>query len=313
MRLSTQQKKIALLLLALILIFLPFFIKSQHLMHIFILAGLESIVVMGFIAQYNVKLITFCTAAFWGIGAYISGVLSTKYGLNFWPCLALAGIGTALFAFVLGSFVIRAGWVTFLMISIVLGEVFIEDWGHLFMGGGGVGIANIPRPSIGSFVLVSKSSYYYLTLGLTSVCALIFVAFYKSAVGKAWAAINQSPELAASIGINIFKYRMIAYVAAAFTTGLSGSLYAHYSCYLVPQTFGILRSLYLSINAAVGGLYFFISGPVVGSVIMKALPEYLRVTDKYEPIFEGAMIILIALFFRKGILSIFWKGTSRSL
>jgi branched-chain amino acid transport system permease protein len=313
MRSSAHQKKIGLLLAGLILIFLPFVIKSQHLMHIIILAGLESIVVMGFVAQHNVKLITFCTAAFWGIGAYISGFLSTKFGLSFWPCLALAGIGTALFAFVLGSIVIRAGWVTFLMISIVLGEVFVEALGHMSVVGGWDGITNIPRPAIGSFVFVSKSSYYYLTLGLTSVCALIFVAFYKSAIGKAWTAINQSPELAASIGIDIFKYRMIAYVAAGFTTGLSGSLYAHYSCYLVPQTFGILRSLYLSINAAVGGLYFFISGPVVGSLIIKAVPEYLRITDKYEPIFEGAMIILIALFFRKGILSIFWKGTARSL
>jgi branched-chain amino acid transport system permease protein len=313
MQLSEYKKGIALLIAGLILIPLPFIIKSQHLMHILILAGLESIVVMGFVAQHNVKLITFSTAALWGIGAYISGFLSTRFGLNFWVCLPLAGIGTALFAFVLGSLVIRAGWVTFLMISIVFSEVFVETLGHLSVLGGWDGIAGIPRPAIGSFVFMSKSAYYYLTLGLTSVCALIFAAFYKSAIGKAWTAINQSPDLAASVGIDIFKYRMIAYVAAAFTTGLSGSLYAHYSCYLVPQTFGILRSLYLSINAAVGGLYFFISGPITGSIIIKALPEYLRITDKYEPIFEGAMIILIALFFRRGVLSFFRRGTARSL
>jgi branched-chain amino acid transport system permease protein len=313
MRLSAYQKRFILLFVGLILIFLPFVIKSQYLMHLLILVGLESIVVMGFVVQHNVRLISFSTAALWGIGAYISGLLSTKFGLNFWPCLVLAGIGTALFAFALGSIVIRTGWVTFLMISIVLGEVFVEALGHMSAVGGWDGISNIPRPAIGSFVFMSKSAYYYLTLGLTSICALIFAAFYKSAIGKAWTAINQSPDLAASVGIDIFKYRMIAYVVAAFTTGLSGSLYAHYSCQLVPQTFGILRSLYFSISGAVGGLYFFIFGPIAGSIIMKALPEYLRITDKYEPIFEGAMIILIALFFRRGVLGLFRRGIGRSL
>jgi branched-chain amino acid transport system permease protein len=313
MQLSGYQKKLALLFMGMILIFVPFIIKSQHLMHIFILAGLESIIVMGFVAQHNVKLLNFSTAAVWGIGAYISGLFSTKFGMSFWLCLPLAGIGAALFALVLGSLVIRAGWVTFLMISIVLGEVFVEALGHSSIVGGWDGIANIPRPIIGSFVFMSKGSYYYLVLGLTSVCALFFTAIYKSAIGRAWTAINQSPELAASIGVDIFKYRMIVYVAAAFTTGLSGSLYAHYSCYIVPPTFGILRSLYISISAAVGGLYFFISGPIVGSVTMKAIPEYLRIADKYEPIFEGVVIILIALFFRKGLLGIFRRGTTRGL
>lgn len=313
MRLSGHLKIPSLVLAGVILIFLPFVIKNQHLMHIIILASLESIVVMGFVAQHNLKLITFCTAAFWGMGAYISGFLSTKLGLSFWSCLPLAGIGTALFAFILGLIVIRSGWVTFLMISIVLGEVFVEALGHMDIVGGWDGITGIPRPAIGTFVFVSKGAYYYLALGLTSLCAVIFAAFYKSAIGKAWTAINQSPELAVSVGINIFKYRMIAYVAAAFTSGLSGSLYAHYLCFIAPPTFGILRSLYLSINAAVGGLYFFISGPIIGSIILRAVPEYLRITDKYEPIFEGAVIILIALFFRRGVLGFFRKSALRGL
>ena len=313
MQLSKYRKGILFLFAALVLIFLPFIVRSQHLMHILILAGLESIVVMGFIAQHNVRLITFSTATFWGMGAYISALLSTELGLNFWFCLPLAGLGSALFALALGSLVIRAGWITFIMISIVFSEVFVEAVGHISVLGGWDGITGIPRPTIGAFVFVSKSSYYYLTLGLTSICGLIFVALYKSEIGKAWTAINQSVELAASVGIDLVKYRMIAYVVAAFTTGLCGSVYAHYSCYIVPRTFGILRSLYISINAVVGGLYFFISGPITGSIIMKALPEYLRITDKYEPIFEGAMIILMALFLKRGVLGIFRRRTARGL
>lgn len=304
MSLSTYQRRFILIGILLIIIFLPLIISSQHLMHIFILAGLECIVVMGFVAQYHVRLLTFCTATFWGLGAYASGFLSTQLGMSFWVCLPLAGVIAGFFAFLIGLLVIRAGWVTFLMISVVIAEVFVEALGHMNLVGGWDGLGRIPRPAIGSYVFLSKASYYYLTLALVAVCVLIFKGFYNSAIGKAWTAIGQSSDLAESVGINISKYRMIAYVTAGFTSGLSGSLYAHYLGYIVPPTFDIVRSLYISINAVVGGLGFVISGPIIGSMIIRAIPEFLRIADKYQPVFEGSLIILCALFFRKGIIGV---------
>ena len=292
------------------LISLPSIIKSQHLIHIFIVAGLECIVVMGFVAQYHVRLLTFCAATFWGLGAYASGFLSTKFGVNFWLCLPLSGIITSFFALLIGFLVVRAGWATFLMISVVIAEVFVEAIGHIGLLGGWDGMGRIPPPAIGSYVFLSKASYYYLTLGLATMCVLIFTGFYKSAIGKAWTAIGQSSDLAESVGVNIFKYRMIAYVIAGFTSGLSGSLYAHYFRYIAPTSFDIVRSLYVSINAVVGGLGFVISGPIIGSIIIRAVPEWLRITDKYQPIFEGLVIILCALFLRKGIMGALSKYVS---
>ena len=307
MALTTFQRRFVLLGISLILLLLPIYISSQHVMHIFIIAGLESIVVMGFIAQYHVRLLTFCTATFWGLGAYVSGFLSTQWGISFWFCLPLAGMMAGFFAFLIGLLVIRAGWVTFLMISVVIAEVFVEALGHLYLVGGWDGLSRIPRPAIGSYVFVGKASYYYLTFGLVVVCILIFRGFYNSAIGKAWTAIGQSSDLAESIGINLSKYRMIAYVTAGFTSGLSGSLYAHYFGYIAPPTFDIVRSLYISIDAVVGGLGFVISGPIIGSVIIRAIPEFLRITDKYQPVFEGTLIILCALFFRRGIIGALLK------
>jgi len=262
---------------------------------------------MGFIAQYHVRLLTFCAATFWGLGAYTSGFLSTKFGINFWFCLPLSAIITSFFALLIGLLAVRAGWVTFLMISVVIAEVFVEAIGHIGLLGGWDGMGRIPRPAIGSYVFLSKASYYYLTLGLATVCVLIFMGLYKSAIGKAWTAIGQSSDLAESVGVNIFKYRMIAYVTAGFTSGLSGSLYAHYFSYIAPTSFDIVRSLYVSINAVVGGLGFVISGPIIGSIIIRAVPEWLRITDKYQPIFEGLVIILCALFFRKGVMGVLSK------
>ncbi|HXZ94752.1 MAG TPA: branched-chain amino acid ABC transporter permease, partial [Dehalococcoidia bacterium] len=181
-------------------------------------------------------------------------------------------------------------------------EVFVELLGHITLLGGWDGITGIPKAAIGSFFFLSKTSYYYLTLALIGVSILIFYALYRSPIGKAWTAIGQSIDLAASVGINIFRYRMAAYVASGFTAGLSGSLYAHYMTYLVPSTFDITRSLQLAISAVVGGLRSFIAGPIIGTVIMEIFPELLRITDKYEPIFVGFLIILCTLFFRRGVL-----------
>jgi len=310
---KNYQKRLILVVVSITLLLLPCFIRSQHWLHVLILAVLESIVVMGLIAQYKVKLVTFCSATFWGIGAYISGLLSTRCHFDFWLCLPLSAIGTAVIALILGLVVLRAGWVTFLMLSIVIAEVFVEAIGHLPPLGGWDGITGVPYPAIGSFVFLSKTSYYYLTIGLFAVCVLIFYAFYRSPIGTAWLAIGQSSDLAASIGVNLFRYRMAAYVAAGFTSGLSGSLYAHYSSYLVPNTFDILRSLYMSISGVIGGMNFVVVGPVVGSFVMKGLPELLRITDKYEPIFVGVMIILCALFFRKGVVGMFSERMMRAL
>lgn len=301
------------LFVALMLISLPFIIKSQHWMHLIILVGLESILVVGFVVQYKVRLLTFCAATFWGIGAYMSGILSKRWDIDFWLCLPLSGIGTALIAFIIGILVVRAGWVTFLMISVVIAEIFVEALGHIQIFGGWDGIIGIRRPAIGSFVFLNKISYYYLTLGLVGICLLIFYAFYRSPIGIAWTAIGQSEELAASVGVNLFRYRMTAYVAAAFTAGLSGSLYAHYAGYLVPDTFNIVRSIYISISAVIGGLQFVIAGPIVGTFITKALPELFRITDKYEAIFVGTVIILCVFFFRKGLLGILAKRITRGL
>jgi branched-chain amino acid transport system permease protein len=305
--LSNFQRRSIVAGILLIILFIPLIVSSQHLMHIFVLAGLESIVVMGFVAQYRVRLLSFCTATFWGLGAYFSGFVSTQWGISFWFCLPLAGVMTGVFAFLIGLLVIRSGWVTFLMISVVIAEVSVEALGHINLVGGWDGLGRIPRPTLGSYVFLSKASYYYLTFALVAVCVLIFKGFYNSAIGKAWTAIGQSSDLAESVGINVWKYRMIAYVTAGFTSGLSGSLYAHYTGYIVPPTFDIVRSLYISINAVVGGLGYVISGPVIGSVIIRAIPEFFRITDKYQPIFEGFLIILCALFFRRGIIGVLSK------
>lgn len=299
-----------LLISCLIIISLPFFVKNQRWLHIVILAGLESIVVMGFVLQHKVRLLTFCPTTFWGIGAYISGVLAINYHINFWLCLPLAAIGTALIAFLVGSVVVRAGFVTFLMISIVIAEIFVEVLGHIGTVGGWEGISGIPAPAIGSFVFLSKLPYYYITFGLVGICALIFYALYRSPIGKAWTAIGQSGGLAASIGVNLFRYQLVAFVIAGFTSGLSGSMYAHYSGYVVPSTFDIMRSLYVAISAAIGGLHFVIVGPIIGTFIIKALPEVFRITDKYEPIFVGVMIVLCARFLQEGVLNVLLKRTA---
>jgi branched-chain amino acid transport system permease protein len=132
----------------------------------------------------------------------------------------------------------------------------------------------------------------------------VFYALYKSRIGRAWTAIGSSVRLAEAQGINVYRYRLAAAVIACFFAGVCGAFYAHYQNLLVPNTFSFLLSIYVQMYALIGGLGFFIAGPIVGAGVMVFLPESLRVAEQLQPIFFAILIILIVIFLPGGILSI---------
>ena len=117
-------------------------------------------------------------------------------------------------------------------------------------------------------------------------------------------AIGLNPRLAESIGVNIFRYRLWSFVIASAIAGLAGSFYAHYIGAVIPNSFDVFKTIYLHIFAILGGVDFAILGPIVGSVVMTFVPEFLRITKEIEPIVTGLLVILIILFLPKGLLSL---------
>jgi branched-chain amino acid transport system permease protein len=218
--------------------------------------------------------------------------------------MPIAGLASALFALFVFVPALRAGPLVFFGMSLVSSFIVMEVLGTVEFFGGWEGLMDIPSPSIGSFTFFSKTSYYYLVLALLLVNIAVFYALYKSRIGRAWSAIGSSVRLAEAQGINVYRYRLAAAVIACFFAGVCGAFYAHYQNLLVPNTFSFLLSIYVQMYALIGGLGFFIAGPIVGAGVMVFLPESLRVAEQFQPIFFAILIILIVIFLPGGILSV---------
>lgn len=312
MRLLTNREMhvnrlIPLCIILLFLILLPLLIKSPYILHLCIMSYIATVLGMSFSMIYSVGLISLGAAAFYGIGAYASALLVMKLGLSFWAALPLATIITGIVALAIGLIVVRAGTFIFVLLTMLFGLVVVRVTGSMPFFGGWGGFINIPSvdpipiPFHVPIEFVTRASYYYLGLFLLLLIGLIFYAIYSSRIGRAWKAIKQSARLAQSLGINIYSYRVLAFVIASCASGAIGSFYVHYYQVVHPYLFSGFVSIYIQIYAALGGLEFYILGPAIGAVIMTFGFELFRVASVFQPIIFGALLISIIIFFPGGI------------
>jgi len=295
----------ALFLLGSILALLPLIIKSPYQIHLLIMTGINVMLAISFSILFSAGLITMGPAGFWAIGAYSSALLVMKAGLSFWLSLPLAGISAGLVALIVGLVIVRNPGVAFIVQTMVINMIIVQILGQLEFLGGWAGILGIPNPnSIGPIRFVSKTSYYYLILFLLLVTTAGIYGAYSSRVGRAWRAIKLTPHLAETLGIDLYRYRLLAFVISSCVAGIAGSFYAHYFRSLEPGMFSVFKSIYVQIYSILGGLNFYLIGPVLGSLIMTFVPEFLRVSKEIEPIMTGGILIALVIFLPGGILSL---------
>lgn len=304
-------RQICYVLAIMIVSLIPLFIKSPYYLDL-IITLLHAVLGMAFLITLRTGLINMGLAALWGVGAYTSAILVTKLHLSFWIAMPTAALMTALLALVVGCFLIGSGSTgfNFVILSSVIGMLFVVTVGSVPLLGGYNGISNIPPPSAipipfsQPIEFASKVEFYYFALGLFLIAVLVQKAFYSCSIGKAWSAIGLNPRLAQSVGIDLFRYRLLAFVLASGLVGLVGSFDAHYTSFVIPNTYGIFTNIYIQIYAILGGIGYPILGPLVGTAVMVFLPELLRMTREWTSIFSGFLLILLVLFLPKGILSL---------
>jgi branched-chain amino acid transport system permease protein len=303
-------KLIGLVVLFVIIALIPLVVRSPYHLSLLILVGINGILAMTFVLLLRTGLITLAIAAFWGVGAYSSTMLALKLNLSFWLCLPASTIITGVIALGLGLVLVRNPGFSFVIMTMIMGMLFGVIIGSSKFLGGYSGIVGIPPPDTINIPLlppiefVSETSFYYLMLFFLLLVFAVFSGFYRSSTGRAWTAIGLNSQLAHSLGINVYGYRVLAFVVAGATAGLIGSFYAHYLQVLRPETFGLFKTVYVHIYAILGGIGFPFLGPIVGSTLMVLFPEFMRMTREVEPIFTGALLVLLILFLPTGILSL---------
>ena len=292
---------VCLLLLAMI----PFVVASPYYMHLIIMTCINAILALSFSLLYSAGMISIAAGAFWGIGAYASALFVMNLGISFWAALPLSALVAFLMALIMGMVMTRTSGIAFLIQSLVIAMIAPEIFGNFEIFGGWAGLLGIPAPdSLGPVVFMRKIPFYYLSIILLLLNILAFQALYSSRVGRAWSAIRLTPNLAASLGISIFRYRQLAFMISSASAGLAGSLYAHYFQSLEPGMFGAYKGIYVQIFSILGGLNFYIMGPIIGATTMTFVPELLRVGKEIEPILTGGLMVFLVIFLPGGILSL---------
>lgn len=306
---SRLREQTSLLVLIVMLLLMPFAISGFGVLHIINMIYLMIIAAMSLNLILRIGHVNFAHAAFIAIGAYTSTFLSMKAVLSFWLCLPLAGITGAFIAWGLGWVILRIKGAYFFLVTVAFSEVLIRSLTRFKeITGGHHGIEKIPKPSIAipnlyDFKFQSELSFYYLMLVVTAVSVIIMYRLQKGHWGLTWRAIREADIVAESAGVNVLRYKVMAYSTGCFFAAIAGSLYADYISFINPGSFGMLMILGLIFAIIIGGREYFY-GPIIGIALLRGLSAGVARMAEYEPMVYGTILILTILFFPDGIASL---------
>lgn len=292
------------------LVALPFLIKDYplHLVNIsgiWIILALSLGLLQGYIGETSMG-----HAAFFGIGAYSSVLLTMNAGFSFWLALPVSAIITMAFGYVIGIVSLRLSGPYFAICTLAFGEIirlFFVNWRELTEGPDGItGIPSpsaIPLPFSGSLSFSSKEANYFLIYVLVFFTIFIIYRIINSRLGKAIMAIKEDQDYAECMGINAMKYKRMVFIISTFFAGMAGCLFAHYTHFISPYSFTVVQSFDLVIMVIVGGMGSII-GPILGAIILTLIPELLHAIKAYRMVIYGLMLMLIIIYFPHGIAGI---------
>ncbi|UEM18793.1 branched-chain amino acid ABC transporter permease [Skermanella mucosa] len=230
-------------------------------------------------------------AAFMGIGAYTGALLTLKLGLPFWLVLPLSALAPALVALVIGGPTLRLSGVYLAISTIALGEVlrvlYINAEG---LTGGALGLSGIPRKA--DLWLI----YLLLLLGVVG-----FWMVGRSKIGRAMEAMREDEAVAGVMGVNLPRYKLGALIVSSMLAGLAGCLTAHSNSFIGPNEFGFEMAVTILSFALLGGIGTPVA-PVIGAMILTALPEVLRPLQDFRLVINGLIIVVAVLFLPRGVI-----------
>jgi branched-chain amino acid transport system permease protein len=291
---------------------LPLFMKDPTHMNmlILVLMGAQLGVAWNILGGYAGQ-VSLGHTAFYGIGAYTSTMLLLNFGVNPWLGMLAGGVVAVLLSLGFGWSCFRLKGHYFAMATIAVAEIVQILFGTWEYAGASVGLT-VPMSGPtgwGAMIFSDKQSYYWLALGLLVLTLLVTVAIERSFLGYYFRAIKDEPDAARSIGIDITKYKQVALALSAFFTAMGGTLYAQKELYIDPNsvlsTSLSIKMALVSILGGVGTLF----GPVVGSVVLTTIEEltrtYLGGQQGLDIIIYAILIILIAVFYPRGLVNWF--------
>ena len=312
-KLFKEMKILSVVASILLLLLLPFvFQKSPYLIHVCVMAGLYAILALGLNFQLgSTNVVNFATAASYGIGAYASSLLAVHYHLSFWPGLLVGGGVASLFGLLLGIPCMKTKDYYLSLVTIAFGLIVYVLLINFSWTGGPNGIPNIPGPSLfgHSFrepmkffgcVVPFQSNFYYLIFALVGGALLVAHRLHQSRVGLTWNAIREDEIAARCQGIDVTRYKILAFCIDAFFGGVTGTVYAHYIGFISPENFAFIVSVVVVTMVILGGMDN-VFGVIIGAVLLTVIPEKFRAFQDLRLLMYGVIVVAMLMFRPQGL------------
>jgi len=273
---------------------LGYFTTIGIIVGIYIILTLSLNIISGYAGQASLG-----HAAFFGIGAYTSALLTLKAGFSFWVALPSAMIVAGFIGAGVGIIALRIKGDFLAVTTIGINFVIVTVFEYSDFFGGAYGIMGIKYPM---FFGLKISKIYYLMLVSFFVIATALFCFLisKSWIGLALEAIREDEDAAEASGLSCAKFKIIAFAIGCAFAGLAGVLYAHFMRFITPNDFTFPVSITIVAMMVVGGIGT-IRGPILGALLIATLPELLRPLANYRLLFYGALIVFMTRFQPQGL------------
>jgi len=286
-----------------IIALIPLFISNLYYIQVLIFIGIYIILALSLnLLNGYVGLLSIGHAAFYGIGAYASAKLVMDLGVPFPLAMLGSGLIAGVFGYLIAKPTLRLSGIYMTLATLGFNMIFflvMQNW--MSFTNGPLGIMDIPSPNIFGYVIESRVQYYYLIFFLVLLTIGSMHRLITCRFGRALVGIRENELAAEAMGVHTTRYKIQAFVLAAFYAGIAGSYYAHFIKYISPDSFYIYESFILLAMLAFGGQGNLI-GPVVGAAILIIIPEVFRFLQEYRMLVYGSVLIIMMLVRRQGLL-----------
>ena len=240
-------------------------------------------------------------AAFFAVGAYSVGILTSKFGWNFWLAIPPALVLTVVVRVIIGAPTLRLRSDYLAIVTLGAGEMIrIIARNMKELTGGASGLIGIQRPSIFGLELNQISHYYYIFLILAILAVFASDRLENSRLGRAWKYVRDDEDAAEAMGLDRVAVKLSAYIIGALFAGLAGCFYAAKMTAISPETFQFMQSIMILVAVVLGGMGK-IAGMVVGALAMVLFPEVFREIGSMRMLVFGVILIVMMIFRPQGL------------
>jgi len=291
----------AILLVLCVLLVLPLaFGQSHYLMSVLMNCAGVAIIASGVWLTFCIGRINICQAGFALIGGYVSAILIARLGWSFWLALPLSGLVAGLCGALIGSVILKLKGIYFSMLTICLTEAIRLA----FLNGGSLtqgakGITGLPQAFAGDSAL----PLYYIGVALLALTLGVVWRVHYCRLGGIFRAMRLNEDLAESFGVNVWRYRIMAFAIACALGGLGGSYFTLFAQSIYPQSFTVEHSIYYMLFCFLGGLEY-VSGAMIGAFVLTILFELLQDFQQYQSLIYGVLMIVVMLTLPNGLMAL---------